>query len=563
MFLIRQALALGVAVVWTLQVHAFDVGFVPPQSKLQGHASRHGDIDNVIGTLINRTTTTAEVWRFEAHDAKRIYFGIVAVVSYLTFDPPGKEFAITRDRLGVYQPVHHVDSPRGYAGGEDARKIDPRLRGPVIPEELDIDPRTGMKNYIANEAETWDTTSAFVRRSLLASVEQGREARRTGNEGTRHEAYRPLGGALHSLEDFVAHSNFIELSLIRQDHQDVYPLVTGTSSWQDDAHSLLGEISDHLLQSSPPALEKRLAEALLRQQTCQGFDTSDAGQLSTIQIVLSSIATECAAHQSPVFGRPMRLDPQPTIQQMIRDAAISKLTCLEARVEEQVTKDLRDAGCEISAVKTELDSLRDNPSVFVLTNLRPFLSFLIVLLTRAIRILMEKLIFDSPNQWEVFNNTKSTNPSHSVLSKDHFHLILHEPAGMIARISALHAVEAVSRLWVDHSVNVNRTLDSIIESIFHPDFSTEARGLPKSDIQSQMTDALREWVDAMDSATRDETLRRLTKSAILSGENVRFGLAGTVRKEDVVMAQYVLGNQPSRPPSGTRASLRDTLVGLE
>lgn len=37
---------------------------------------------------------------------------------------------------------------QGYASdqpGGDARRVDPRLRGPVDPQELQIDPRTGMK----------------------------------------------------------------------------------------------------------------------------------------------------------------------------------------------------------------------------------------------------------------------------------------------------------------------------------------------------------------------------------------------------------------------------------
>lgn len=145
-----------------------------------------------------------------------ILLSIVAVLSYLTFDPSGgKEYAITKDRLGVYLPVsrlfrlvepfsgshicaqvQHVDSPSGYAGGKDAREVDPRLRGPVIPEELDIDPKTGMKNYIANEGEAWDTTTKFIRRTIHASVERGREAYRTGDEEAKYDAYRILGGAV-------------------------------------------------------------------------------------------------------------------------------------------------------------------------------------------------------------------------------------------------------------------------------------------------------------------------------------------------------------------------------
>lgn len=39
---------------------------------------------------------------------------------------------------------------QGYGEGEDARKYHPKLRGPVDPRELEVDYRTGMKNYIAN-----------------------------------------------------------------------------------------------------------------------------------------------------------------------------------------------------------------------------------------------------------------------------------------------------------------------------------------------------------------------------------------------------------------------------
>jgi hypothetical protein len=61
-----------------------------------------------------------------------------------------EEFEVTKERLGCYLPTEHIDNPKGYAEGEDARKYDSRLRGPIDPRELEIDPQTGMKNYIAN-----------------------------------------------------------------------------------------------------------------------------------------------------------------------------------------------------------------------------------------------------------------------------------------------------------------------------------------------------------------------------------------------------------------------------
>lgn len=41
------------------------------------------------------------------------------------------EFEVTADRLGVYLPTEHIDNPKGYAEGEDARQYHPNLRGPV------------------------------------------------------------------------------------------------------------------------------------------------------------------------------------------------------------------------------------------------------------------------------------------------------------------------------------------------------------------------------------------------------------------------------------------------
>lgn len=55
-----------------------------------------------------------------------------------------REFEVTTERLGCYQPTEHIDNPLGYAEGEDARRYDSRLRGPVDEErELSVDPRTG------------------------------------------------------------------------------------------------------------------------------------------------------------------------------------------------------------------------------------------------------------------------------------------------------------------------------------------------------------------------------------------------------------------------------------
>ena len=71
---------------------------------------------------------------------------ISCTVFILTLFGVWNRFEVTKERLGCYLPTEHIDNPKGYADGEDARRYDERLRGPVDPRELEVDPRTGMKN---------------------------------------------------------------------------------------------------------------------------------------------------------------------------------------------------------------------------------------------------------------------------------------------------------------------------------------------------------------------------------------------------------------------------------
>lgn len=45
------------------------------------------------------------------------------------------------------------------------------------PQELEIDQRTGMKNYIGAEGRGWDTSFDFVRKNLVRAIEMGRRAK--------------------------------------------------------------------------------------------------------------------------------------------------------------------------------------------------------------------------------------------------------------------------------------------------------------------------------------------------------------------------------------------------
>lgn len=154
----------------------------------------------------------------------------------------------------------------------DARAFDPRLRGPVDPRELQVDPRTAMKNYIANEDGGWITSTQCLRDTLLKAIHLGRYG---ATDPERCEALRLLGQALHTLEDLPSHSNWVELVLIELGYATVFPhvglhsqiqaiglerpiwpMVTGTLGGIDCLHSLLG-----------PAMPEKISQTCLSDLT--------------------------------------------------------------------------------------------------------------------------------------------------------------------------------------------------------------------------------------------------------------------------------------------------------
>lgn len=106
---------------------------------------------------------------------------------------------MTEERLGVYRPEEHIDNPKDYADNIDARQYDRRLRGPVDRRELEVDPRTGIKNYIANEQGGWATSTHYIRESLTKAIQLGRRGK--DNDKDMFEALRLLGQVTFKLND--------------------------------------------------------------------------------------------------------------------------------------------------------------------------------------------------------------------------------------------------------------------------------------------------------------------------------------------------------------------------
>jgi len=152
-------------------------------------------------------------------------------------------YAVTEDRLGVYRAVEHIDNPTsGAPAGKasvDPRTIDPDFEAPPTAAYVGIDLATKMKRYIA-------TSKQYMMSEMQKAAKLGKTA-----DGFRH-----FGAALHVLEDYFAHSNFIEISLIKLGYTKVlpwtcyipgtkiFPVVTGMFTAEDVVASTSGMLAD-------------------------------------------------------------------------------------------------------------------------------------------------------------------------------------------------------------------------------------------------------------------------------------------------------------------------------
>jgi hypothetical protein len=359
----------------------------------------------------------------------------------MTFGYGTREFEVTAERLGCYRPEDHIDNPKDYADNLDATQYDHRLRGPVDERvELAVDPQTGMKNYIANERAGIMTSALHVRRLFTKSIKLGRSYARSKNKDELYEALRLLGTGLHCLEDFSAHSNYTELALIEMGERDVfphvgrrtqirlqgardsvYPLITGTFGGVDFLHSVMGEFDDKATQSEIQSLEGTMQEG------SQANNSVLKDLLSKVPSGLfggndeASKADELQANATAAQMSQMRVspkEPEAFTQQMQQ---VSKEIYPIIQWHDELMQQIKEAIEQIPILPDLIENIEEQLNVFVFSLLAPFVLPIISQIKVELNTGSSEVIQSSKDkQLIVFHDDHSTDPTHSMLSKDHF-----------------------------------------------------------------------------------------------------------------------------------------------
>ncbi|KAL7786399.1 heterokaryon incompatibility protein Het-C domain-containing protein [Trichoderma ceciliae] len=551
---------------------AFGAGNIASVSKVEGQNWRHGDIEDALLTLAMAQAIKGGQ-KFNKRTVSRVYFGnwlrdysqaidvatvklvsaegirlLLCVLGFMSFGYGSGEFEVTAERLGCYRPEDHIDNPKGYAEGVDARDFDPRLRGPIDERiELSIDPETGMKNYIANEQAGIMTSARHVRNLFGRCLELARQYKRSGNKPELYEALRLMGTGLHCLEDFFAHSNYTELALIEMGERgvfphvgrntqiqlqgasdSVYPIVTGTFGGVDFLHSVTGEVSDKLTQNEIDELEGALNEGKTGDTSLlQGLlsklppgilgNGNQGEQLDAIQ----SNASAAEEENVPVSPK----DPEEFtiyIQNIFRQI----MPVIEFH--DSIMKSISSAVEKIPILPKIIEQLEEQLSIFVFSIIAPFIVPLIHQIKSELQTGSTEIIESSlKEQHIVFDDDYSTDPTHSMLSKDHFSNILNEVAGRTAARMLHWVVPQLMEAIDDESVDVDRLLDRIVNGVMHHPAQREMGydGVPEA--RQLIFASVQEWWDVMDEDQREDYRRKLSPQGVFNGENHKEGVHDT------------------------------------
>lgn len=239
--------------------------------------------------------------------------------------------------------------------------------------------------------------------------------------------------------DFLAHSNYVELALIELGEEnvfphvgrdtklsiegardEVYPIVTGTFGGVDFLHSVTGEVADKLTQSELEDLEGTLKENRNKDTSYLRdlLDKIPDGVLgSDKKSKVDEIQQNAQASQLQNTSVSPR-DPE-EFTQYISNVFANIRPAIEFH--DDILQTISRAVEKIPVLNKVLEQLEEQLSLWVFTIIAPFIIPVIDQVKNELATGATEVIESSKNEQHiVFEDDNSTDPTHSMLSKDHF-----------------------------------------------------------------------------------------------------------------------------------------------
>ncbi len=179
-----------------------------------------------------------------------------------------RELVSFKDILGVYRPEEHIDNPKDI---DDQTKTDDGTQLDVF-----FDYEKALNNYIKKELykgevkESLEIDSTWhIKKYITKDIDSDRPSSDTYAseqielallKGKNKDGFRHLGACFHVLEDFFAHSNFVEVAL-RKHGQNVYPWVEGMDK-EDDYKKIPIVTGKFLIDDTIASIAPKMADTI-------------------------------------------------------------------------------------------------------------------------------------------------------------------------------------------------------------------------------------------------------------------------------------------------------------
>lgn len=169
---------------------------------------------------------------------------------------------------------------------------------------------------------------------------------------------------------------------------------------------------------------------------------------------------------------------------------------------------------KIPGLSALVEKISDTLSVFVFSLLAPFVRPILAQATTQLQAGSSEVLDSSAqHQFEPWDIPTCTDPTHSLLSKDHFSNKLNPAAGEVASAIVGYVVPRVIYAYENPNVPVEQVLDDVVRVLHHPAIRD-----PNCEIHSLMFETVQKWVERQPDRGRSLN-QALSREGVRAGQN--------------------------------------------
>jgi hypothetical protein len=348
-----------------------------------------------------------------------------------------------------------------------------------------------------------------------------------------------------TVSDFSAHSNYVELALIELGERDIFPhvgrdtrvrvrgardevwpLVTGTFGGVDFLHSVMGEVSDKATQSEIEELEGTISAAERNRKSSSVIqDLLDKLPDGILGGGESEKASELQQNANAAQMQNLEISPKDPEEFTRQAEDLRRQIYPVIEFHDNLMREITETIDKIPILPDLLEQLQEQLNVFVFGLIAPYILPVIKQVKAELSTGSSEIINNSrQQQLIVFHDDRSSDPTHSMISKDHFSNVLNEPAGKVATQVIRWAVPQIVECWDDERADVDRTINRIINGVFHHPALRDGGDDGARDGRAQMFRIVESWWQEQSDRSRNDLRDKLSRQGVENGRNHKEGV---------------------------------------